>query len=156
MGVFFTGNTLDETSVTGIAVTNGGTGYTSIPTVSISGGGGSGARATATTTGIVNNLTITNPGSGYTAAPTVVFTGGGGGTGAAAVATLTRTSSMESKAIQELFELDYGGLKIDPLPNPLHRSGQSVRVSPWSDGMAAGQDAQWASGSAIFRYSCTG
>lgn len=67
----------------------GGSGYTSAPTVSLTGGGGTGAAATATVVkGRVTGLTITNGGSGYTSVPTIVFAGGGG-TGAAATAVLT-------------------------------------------------------------------
>jgi hypothetical protein len=71
-----------------VAVTTGGSGYTSAPTVSFSGGGGSGATATATiASGAVTAITVTASGSGYTSAPTVAFSGGGG-TGAAATATV--------------------------------------------------------------------
>jgi hypothetical protein len=72
-----------------INVTAGGTGYTSAPTVTISGGGGSGATATATVAGnAVTGVTLTNPGSGYTTAPTVSF--GGPGTGATATAVVAK------------------------------------------------------------------
>ena len=75
-------------ALAGITVTAGGSGYTSAPTVSITGGGGSGATATAVrASGAVTSVTLTNPGSGYTSAPTVAFSGGGG-TGATATATL--------------------------------------------------------------------
>jgi hypothetical protein len=67
-------------------LTSPGTGYTSAPTVAITGGGGTGATATATVSaGAVTGFTITNPGSGYTSPPTVALTGGAG-TGAAATA----------------------------------------------------------------------
>jgi uncharacterized repeat protein (TIGR01451 family) len=73
------------TGVIGIAVTNGGSGYTSAPNVVI-GGGGAGAAATATVIGgVVTSITVNTPGSGYTN-PTITFTGGGGG-GAIATAT---------------------------------------------------------------------
>lgn len=73
--------------VTGITLTNPGTGYTSVPTVSIISGGTS---ATATSALDFNNqqvftISVTAQGTGYTSAPTVVFTGGGG-TGASATA----------------------------------------------------------------------
>lgn len=75
-------------SLISIIVTAGGSGYTSAPTVSFSGGGGSGAAATAVlTSGVVTSVTITNAGSGYGTAPTVSFSGGDG-TGASATAVL--------------------------------------------------------------------
>ena len=72
-----------------IYVTNPGSGYTSPPTVTFSGGthdvNGETATANASLTGnTVSALTMTNPGTGYTVAPTVNLTGGGG-TGATAV-----------------------------------------------------------------------
>lgn len=93
--------------VSSITVTNGGSGYTSAPTVAITGGGGTGAAATAVVSGgAVTSITLDNPGSGYTYAPTVTISGGGG-VGAAAKAN-GLTVPMLPKAIQELFELDYG------------------------------------------------
>lgn len=76
--------------VTAITVTTPGSGYTSAPTVAITGGGGSGATAhavlgTGADVGKVASVVIDNNGTGYTSAPTVAFTGGGG-TGAAATA----------------------------------------------------------------------
>jgi hypothetical protein len=69
-----------------ITLTNGGSGYTSAPTVTISGGSGTGATAVATIgTPQVNFVSVINGGSQYGPAPGVVFTGGGG-TGAAATA----------------------------------------------------------------------
>ena len=69
-------------------VVSGGTGYTSAPSVYITGGGGSGATATAALTPQpVASIKVTNGGSGYPPAPTVTLTGGGG-TGATATATL--------------------------------------------------------------------
>ncbi|WP_431290400.1 hypothetical protein [Burkholderia cepacia] len=72
-----------------VVVSNGGSGYTSAPSVTFS---APTSGTTATGTAIVQNgkvvaVTITNPGSGYTAAPTVSFSGGGG-TGAVATSNL--------------------------------------------------------------------
>jgi hypothetical protein len=73
-------------SIRHVFVTNGGSGYTTAPTVTISGGGGSGATATATVSnGVVTGVTIVTGGKGYYAQPTFTFTGGGGA-GAAAQA----------------------------------------------------------------------
>ncbi|MFZ4597914.1 MAG: hypothetical protein ACOYNN_04645 [Terrimicrobiaceae bacterium] len=65
--------------VVGVTVVSGGTGYTSAPTVTLTGGNGTGATATATVAnGRITGFTVTNPGSGYNSAPTVGLSGGGG------------------------------------------------------------------------------
>lgn len=72
--------------LTQIILDNGGTGYTSTPTVSFTGGGGSGATADCEIGGgAVTKVYIQNAGTEFTSAPTVVFTGGAG-SGAAATA----------------------------------------------------------------------
>ena len=58
-----------------LLVSAGGSGYTSAPSVTITGGGGSGASATASITGPITGIPITNSGSGYTSA-TVSFSSG--------------------------------------------------------------------------------
>lgn len=81
--------TMDNSNVVDYTISAAGSGYSSAPTVSFSGGGGSGVAATATiSAGAVIGLTFTNFGSGYTSAPTVSFSGGGG-SGAAAVVYLS-------------------------------------------------------------------
>jgi hypothetical protein len=81
--------------VTGGIVTAGGSGYTSAPTVSITGGGGTGATAVATVNGgLVSQIAMTNIGTGYTSPPTIGFTGGGG-TGAAATSTILSTLTID-------------------------------------------------------------
>jgi len=74
-------------TVSSITLTSTGSGYTSAPSILISGGGGTGALATATIApaGAVTGFTITAIGSGYSSNPTVNITGGGG-TGATATA----------------------------------------------------------------------
>lgn len=74
--------------VASIAVTNAGSGYTTAPTVTISGGSGQGAQAVAIVEdGEVTAVILKKNGFGYSSAPTVAFSGGGG-TGAAATATV--------------------------------------------------------------------
>jgi hyaluronate lyase len=71
-------------TITAIKVVNGGSGYTTAPTVQITDGGGTGATATATVSaGKVSAITVVSGGSGYTTTPTVTITGVGG-TGATA------------------------------------------------------------------------
>lgn len=79
-------------TVSSITLTNGGSGFTSTPTVTLSApqiSGGVQATATVTMTGgSVSSISITNGGSGYTSAPTITLSGGNG-TGATATATLS-------------------------------------------------------------------
>ena len=65
-----------------------GTGYATVPAVTISGGTGSGATATATLGLTADSFSITPGTMSYSVAPTVTITGGGG-TGATATALLT-------------------------------------------------------------------
>lgn len=66
-------------TVLSITLTNGGSGYTEVPTVTIN-GTGTGATATATIdSGSVDTITLTNGGSGYYGPVTVSITGGGVG-----------------------------------------------------------------------------
>jgi hypothetical protein len=72
--------TLTSGAITNIAVTNGGSGFSSTtpPTVTIAGGVGSGATATATvnSSGVITGLTITNGGTGYTVTTGITVTVG--------------------------------------------------------------------------------
>lgn len=62
-----------------VSVIDGGSGFTSAPTVLFSGGEGTGAAATAVLAGdTVTRIIVTNPGSGYTSAPDVTLVGGEG------------------------------------------------------------------------------
>ena len=94
-GPFFF-NRQDKLIGTGVAttftITQGGSGYTSAPTVSFSGPqatDGTSAAATATiTAGAVTAITLTNAGSGYTSAPTLTITPPTSGTQATATCSL--------------------------------------------------------------------
>lgn len=90
-------------AVAWITVTAGGSGYTSAPTVSFSGGGGSGATATAYvgSGGAVVGIIVTNGGSGYSSTPTVSFSGGGG-SGATATATVG-CDNISNRSLQLVF-----------------------------------------------------
>jgi hypothetical protein len=69
---------LQPTTINNIQIVNGGSGYSSAPTVTISGGGGSNATAVAQMdNGNISRIVMTNHGSGYTSVPTVTVTGNG-------------------------------------------------------------------------------
>jgi hypothetical protein len=90
---FSTNSTRNPTSrVLKVTMTNNGSGYTSVPTVTFTSGSGFGATATAVlgtgaNVGKVVAVTVTEDGQNYQVPPIVDFIGGGG-VGAAATATL--------------------------------------------------------------------
>ena len=81
-------------TVNSITVTNGGSGYTSAPTVVFTGTNTTIATATATISASVTNIAVTANGSGYTSVPTVTFTGGGGSGATATASVATIVSSL--------------------------------------------------------------
>jgi len=91
-----------STEVLGLDIVNGGTGYTSLPTVTVTGGGGTGAKFYPIVyDGSIIDIEVvgiadTSKGSGYTSIPTVTVTGGGG-TGAILQAILNIAPSGEQK-----------------------------------------------------------
>ena len=103
-----------------IYVINGGSSYSSVPTVAFSGGGGSGAAGTAVLTSqVVTSITITNIGSGYTTIPTIAISGGSG-SGATAGALLLRTSGTKIENFKDDTTITYiyfGGLKTGRFTN---------------------------------------
>jgi hypothetical protein len=102
--------------ITSVAVTAGGSGYTSKPSVTLTGGGGTGAVAEATVSnGEVTAITLVSPGTGYTAKPGVTFSGGGGGAGAAADAQYTAAVAAVPAVYQEM-KLEVPLLSMLPIP----------------------------------------
>jgi hypothetical protein len=91
-----------STEILGINIVNGGTGYTSLPTITVTGGGGTGAKfyPIVYDGSIINieaiGISNTSRGSGYTSTPTVTVTGGGG-TGAILQAILNISPSGKQK-----------------------------------------------------------
>ena len=68
-------------TVQSVTITNGGSGYTTAPTITFSGGGAiTQAQATCTiSNGGINLVTITSPGYGYTSIPTITLSQVSGG-----------------------------------------------------------------------------
>ncbi|NBT48175.1 MAG: hypothetical protein EBT07_10260 [Actinobacteria bacterium] len=105
--IFFTDGTTtyrQGTSVLAITVTNDGSSYGSVPTVTIGAPNlayGTTASAVATVaSNKVTGITVTNAGSGYTSAPTVTITGGGG-SGATATASVSALSPSGLRLIRQ-------------------------------------------------------
>jgi hypothetical protein len=87
--------TLTYKQVVSVAVTNGGSGYTSPPTVVFATTNGNGASAVAVLTGgAVTSVNVVTGGI-YTAAPLITFSGGGG-SGAAATSTLSAPITVDT------------------------------------------------------------
>lgn len=92
-----------STGIKSFTITNGGSGYTTAPTVTISGDGGASAKAVLTN-GVVTGITLDRDPSGityslagsYTASPTVTISGGGG-SGAQATADIFRPEDADVK-----------------------------------------------------------
>lgn len=76
--------------ITGIIINNGGSGYTSQPTISFTGGGYTQTATVSSvdlTGGVITKINIANSGSGYVTLPLISITGGGG-TGASLTAVI--------------------------------------------------------------------
>jgi hypothetical protein len=91
-----------STEVQGLNIIAGGIGYTSLPTIIITGGGGTGAAFTPVLfDGRIIGVDLVSRGTGYTSIPTVTITGGGG-TGAVikAVVTIGQTGAQKLEEAQ--------------------------------------------------------
>ena len=127
-------------AVASLTITAAGSGYTSAPTVSFSGGGGSGVTATAAISGgTISALTITANGTGYTAVPTVSFAGGGG---SAATATASILTALDINSITVNFQNSWQMCAYAPFTafQAKARYWRSTTGNPqvWSEGPAAG------------------
>jgi hypothetical protein len=99
--VAITTNRGGSLSVESIVLTNAGVGYTTIPTITLSGGGGIGAAATCsieTSNNGIIKYTIIDGGTGYSSAPVITITGNVG-LGQTATGTAIINSSTEVSAI---------------------------------------------------------
>jgi hypothetical protein len=121
---FWSGTAVIQTGkVLSVTMTNGGSGYVGLGTVSFSGGGGTGCAGHTTGFGSISGVVITNNGSGYTSAPTVTF--GGPGTGAAG------TANLDSVIASYCFcTALFGGLMVSIAGNPttVSQTGQAFNA----------------------------
>lgn len=142
-------------SVKQITVTNGGSGYTTAPTVTISGGDGVGATVTATIAGgRVAAISITNGGTKFKTLPTVTITGGSG-TGAAATAVLTQITDADLSASdisdKVAFRVAIQKERSRELGFELLRKGDLVRWGEFMDQMTLVKNEMNSSGSSVDR-----
>ena len=90
-----------------ITLTNGGSGYTTIPTITFSGTTATPATAVAVIVGgAITAINIIDNGAAYTSAPTVTITGGGG-TGASATTAITTAAEANLTATQTASKTDF-------------------------------------------------
>ena len=101
---------LTDGRLTGYTITDPGTGYF-FANVTIGAPPAGGTQATAKATvvnGVVTGIVMTDAGSGYSTAPSITISASLGVQATATTALSPVTLSMQPKAIQELFELNYG------------------------------------------------
>jgi len=109
-----------------IAVTDGGSGYTGTPTVTI-GGVGTGATAIANVNaGVVVSVTITDSGENYNDATSVTITGGGG-SGATASVTVASADTQWVRVIN-LYKDGLGKDDATGTPNGIDPTGKGAVV----------------------------
>jgi len=129
--------------VTGAIVTNNGSGYTSAPIVTITGGGGSGAAGAATVSnGMVVAVNITSAGSNYTnGLPTIVIA--------------SPPIPSLSPAIAQAIRLDLNNLT----PNLEYQLQSGTNLNSWTNygtalnsvGTSISQYLNWGTGSSFYR-----
>lgn len=133
------------TEVVALKLTAAGTGYSSLPTVTFSGGGGSGATARVEwnlKTKQVASILLTRGGTGYTSAPTVTIVGGGGSGATATVSVQPATAVLvheehqpAPEPIQSIF--DTVVRVYETLPGPI-----TTTKTPYTDGIFLVQSEQ--------------
>lgn len=126
-----------STGVKAISVTNGGAGYYTVPTVTISGGGGSGAAATATisngqVTGVtlardITGTTFNQEGSKYTSAPTITIAAPSIPTTWAASTAYAVSTTVPVRYLDNVYTVTTAGTST--ATPPTHTSGASTAAS---------------------------
>ena len=126
------GSVVVNGSLTSFDVTEGGSGYTDSPLISIVGGGGSGGTARAVVTGgRVTRILVDSPGTGYTSQPDVAITGGGG-SGATATANVRGpiSSVMISNLVVDILHCLKSELTlVKMLAQPIVINGRIVSIA---------------------------
>jgi FtsP/CotA-like multicopper oxidase with cupredoxin domain len=104
-----------------IGLTNAGAGYATAPAVTISGGGGSGATAVAAVSGgKLTGLTVTNPGSGFTGQPTITIA-------APAVIAASGSAVMSGSTVADVLMASGGTYAVGTVPTVTFAAPPPVR-----------------------------
>lgn len=114
-----------------VTVVNGGSGYTSQPTITTTGGSGSGTAFNATIANkIITGVTVTNPGSGWLIGETVTLTVTGGGGSSALLTTVIMPFGIQGTTIETFVSRAWVGNG----PNVTFSAPESVVDFSTSDG----------------------
>lgn len=133
-----------------VTVTNGGSGYTSVPNVIFNGDGDGTASGTAVVVdGVVTDVIVNEKGSGYSFA-NIVFTGGGEGSGATATVSLGDADTLPSlqKAVED-GAIPGGVDRIVIVNGGSDYSSDDVTVTITGDGTGAIASAEVSGGSVV-------
>jgi len=120
------GNVGNYYRVTGINITDSGTGYTEAPTVTFEAGQGNDVQAEGVaiiTGGGVSDVTITKPGIYYNTPPTITFSG----TSTTSAQGDTTTETYQ-KTFSECWDM-YTGLSLNSLENDNYTEGSGIYTS---------------------------
>ena len=115
-------------SIDSVTVTDGGSGYTEVPVVTVTGTATTPATMIAriSTAGEVTAVEVTNAGSGYTTVPTITISGGNG-TGATALAVTSPGTVRDLKTIMRYDRYEYQSEIVDWEANTAYEAGTLVR-----------------------------
>lgn len=153
-GKYLNGASQISESVKTLKIVTAGTGYTTVPTITIAGGGGDATASATVSGGKLATVTITNSGTKFTAAPTVTVTGGGG-TGATVTATITAITDADlpatATASQASLRTAIQAERSRELGFELMRKGDIVRWGKFMDYMTAMKTAVVGSSSSVDR-----
>ena len=132
-----------------VTLTNPGSAYQSVPSVTATGGNGAGATFVATIGGgVVTNVLMTNPGYGYLPGDvvTLVFTGGTlAGSGASLTAVLTHNAGGSGGVLTPVFTFlfhsgAYSVYEISSITITTPGSGYSANIAAGFNGAPAGSN----------------
>jgi len=115
-------------SIDSVSVVKGGSGYTTAPTVTVSGSATTAAtfKAIVNTAGVVTSVEVVTAGSNYTTTPTLTLSGGSG-TGATAIAITSPGTVRSYKTTMKYDRYEYATEIVDWTASTVFQPGDLVR-----------------------------